>query len=56
MIINAGIERVVEAGSYPDELARRLLDEGGITVEHFDLPEQKPQGRGQETDAPLPAD
>ena len=38
MIINAGVQRVVEAGDYPDELARELLAESGIEVEHFDYP------------------
>ena len=38
MIINAGVERVVEAGDYPDELARELLAESGIEVEHFHYP------------------
>ncbi len=39
MIINAGVERVVEGGDYPDELARQLLGEAGIEVTHFRLPE-----------------
>ncbi|MFP4056903.1 MAG: deoxycytidylate deaminase [Candidatus Brocadiia bacterium] len=38
MIINAGVRRVVEAGDYPDELARPLLEEAGIPVEHIDFP------------------
>lgn len=33
MIINAGIERVVCAQSYPDELARSFLAEAGIELE-----------------------
>ncbi|WP_427337892.1 deoxycytidylate deaminase [Caloranaerobacter sp. DY30410] len=32
MIINAGIERVVFGGGYPDELAIQLLNEAGIEV------------------------
>ncbi len=36
MIINAGVKRVVEAGDYPDELARDLLDEAGVEVVHFE--------------------
>jgi len=40
MIINAGVERVVEAGDYPDDLARELLAEAGIPVEHFDDPRE----------------
>jgi len=39
MIINAGIERVVEAGSYPDTLAEELLAEAQVVVEHHDLPD-----------------
>ena len=35
MIINAGVRRVVEAGDYPDELARQLLEEAGLEVVHF---------------------
>ncbi len=54
MIINAGVERVVEAGSYPDDLARRLFEEADITVEHFDLPEEEPQSQGPEPDAGAP--
>lgn len=38
MIINAGVERVVEAGPYPDELACELLAESGVRVEHFEYP------------------
>jgi len=38
MIINAGVTRLVEAGDYPDELARELLEEAGIHVEHIDFP------------------
>ena len=33
MIINAGIERVVCAHTYPDELARDMLDEAGVQLE-----------------------
>lgn len=40
MVINAGIERVVEAGDYPDDLARELLAQAGIEVDHFDYPRQ----------------
>ncbi len=42
MIINAGVKRVVEAGDYPDELARDLLAEAGIEVVHFELGAQSP--------------
>jgi len=33
MIINAGIERVVCANSYPDELSRDMLSEAGVRLE-----------------------
>ena len=33
MIINSGIERVVCANSYPDELARDMLDRAGVQLE-----------------------
>ena len=33
MIINAGIVRVVCAHTYPDELARSMLDEAGVRLE-----------------------
>jgi dCMP deaminase len=32
MILNAGITRVVFAGDYPDPLARRLLEDGGVAL------------------------
>jgi dCMP deaminase len=38
MIINAGIARVVEAGDYPDELAREMLAEAGVEVVHIPHP------------------
>ncbi|KGG79843.1 cytidine deaminase [Caloranaerobacter azorensis H53214] len=37
MIINAGIERVVFGGGYPDELAIQLLKEAGIEIVDFQL-------------------
>ena len=33
MIINAGIQRIVCANSYPDAMAREMLDEAGISLE-----------------------
>lgn len=33
MIINAGIQRIVVKEGYPDELAREMLQEAGLTVE-----------------------
>ena len=38
MIINAGVKRVVEAGDYPDDLARELLREAGLEIVHFGPP------------------
>jgi dCMP deaminase len=35
MIINAGIKRVVYAGTYPDENSRQFLAEAGVMLEHL---------------------
>ena len=35
MLINASIRRIVYDGDYPDELARRMLDEAGIEWVRF---------------------
>jgi len=35
MIINAGIERVVYAGDYPDEIARSFLEQAHVDLAHF---------------------
>lgn len=35
MIINAGIKRVVFAGSYPDELSMQMFEEAGIELCHI---------------------
>jgi dCMP deaminase len=40
MIINAGIQRIVCASAYPDELAREMLKEAGVTL---DVWEQEPK-------------
>jgi dCMP deaminase len=42
MIINAGLERVVFAGQYPDELAVKYLRLAQIGIEHIDLGERTP--------------
>ncbi len=39
MIINAGIDKVVYKGKYPDALADNLLREAGIEMEHFEAEE-----------------
>jgi len=38
MLINAGVERVVASGEYPDALAKDLLSQAGIDVHIVDLP------------------
>jgi len=48
MIINAGVKRVVEAGHYPDPLARELLHEAGIEVAHFEMQGVAPSGAQNE--------
>jgi len=35
MLINAGIQRIVYDGDYPDDLARRMLAEAGIDLVRF---------------------
>jgi dCMP deaminase len=35
MIINAGIEKIIFEGDYPDQLAVEMLNEAGIAVERF---------------------
>ncbi|MFO7819553.1 MAG: cytidine/deoxycytidylate deaminase family protein [Halanaerobacter sp.] len=36
MIINAGIERIVFKGAYPDQLAQKMLEEAAIELEQID--------------------
>ncbi len=40
MIINAGIERVVYAGTYPDDYARSFFAEAGTELVHLDSEEE----------------
>ena len=35
MIVNAGIEKIVNKEGYPDGLARQILDEAGIDIQLF---------------------
>jgi dCMP deaminase len=42
MIINAGLQRVVYAGHYPDELAMKYLKIAGVQIDHFDLGDRTP--------------
>jgi dCMP deaminase len=37
MLINAGVNRIVMLGSYPDELSREMLQEAGISMELKEL-------------------
>jgi dCMP deaminase len=41
MIINAGIERVVYAGHYPDEIARAFLEEAGVEQSRYEQGEHQ---------------
>jgi len=47
MIINAGVKRVVQAGEYPDDLSKPLLEEAGIEVEHFEFSDAGDAAAGQ---------
>ncbi len=42
MIINAGLERVVYAGHYPDERAMKYLQAAGVQVDHLELGDRTP--------------
>ena len=53
MIINAGLERVVCAQSYPDELARSFLAEAGIELELW-TPESQSEAGSQTRDGGAP--
>jgi len=35
MLINAGVNEIVFAGDYPDELAKKMLDESNIKIRKF---------------------
>ncbi|GAB4344346.1 MAG: cytidine/deoxycytidylate deaminase family protein [Candidatus Abyssubacteria bacterium] len=37
MLINAGVERIVVLGGYPDDMARDMLEEAGIRIEVKEL-------------------
>lgn len=39
MCINAGIEEIIYANPYPDELSLGMLDEAGVPYRVFELPE-----------------
>jgi dCMP deaminase len=43
MLINAGIERVVYRGPYPDDLAMAMLREAGVEVVRWDNGEEAPE-------------
>ena len=40
MLINCGVTRIVTRADYPDDLAKELLDEAGITVEVIPMGEE----------------
>lgn len=35
MLINAGVKEIVFSGDYPDELAKKMLDESKIKIRNF---------------------
>src|SRR5512136_803084 len=35
MLINAGVQEIIYAGDYPDELAKRMLKESGLKIKRF---------------------
>jgi dCMP deaminase len=35
MLINAGVTEIVYSGDYPDELAKRMLEESGLKIKRF---------------------
>jgi len=37
ILINAGIKEIVFAGDYPDQMARDMLNEAGVTLRHWQL-------------------
>jgi len=41
LLINAGIKRIVYEEDYPDEFAKRILEEAKITTEKLQLPNDK---------------
>jgi dCMP deaminase len=43
MIINAGIERVVYAGHYPDEIAQGFLKTAGVELCKYPWPGDDPK-------------
>jgi len=47
MLINGGIEKVVAARDYPDELARQMLNEAGIELVIYPLPEARQRAANQ---------
>ncbi|RQD70748.1 MAG: cytidine deaminase [Tindallia sp. MSAO_Bac2] len=36
MMINAGISTVIFSGDYPDELSKKMLEDAGIKMKHWD--------------------
>lgn len=42
MLINCGVERILFAQAYPDELSQGMLDEAGVRCEHLPLDSSRP--------------
>ncbi|OPZ90425.1 MAG: tRNA-specific adenosine deaminase [candidate division TA06 bacterium ADurb.Bin417] len=43
MLINCHVKRIVIAGDYPDEFARRMLEEAGVEVVQAETPPTRPK-------------
>ena len=43
LVINAGLVEIVYAEGYPDDLSKELLEESGIRLRRFTLPEGTPE-------------
>lgn len=43
LVINAGLVEIVYAEGYPDDLSKELLEESGIRLRSFTLPEGTPE-------------
>jgi dCMP deaminase len=41
IIINAGLLEIVYAEGYPDDLSKELLDESGIVLRHYPMPDDE---------------
>ena len=41
MLVNAGVKEFVIAGGYPDDLAREIMEQAGVTVRQVSLPDSE---------------